>query len=147
MRIEKVNQEQYHIVLNKLPKSLRAYIDKYVRADNYYLAYDKDKTIGGFGTNKNGYLTGLFSLYKGYGKKLFKYRLVQMKKDIDRSVTSLTIFCTGNKLRELYESFNFKVINTITWDDAYATENWDYKRFGRPNLYEMELKLKETKKK
>lgn len=47
--------------------------------------------------------------------------------------------CLGDGLRKKYETRNFRVTETIEWDDKYAPEGWNYEKFGRPNVYVMEL--------
>lgn len=129
----KSNSKAYHSKLNELEKDLRAFIYDEIEADFYYLVLDtnSEMIVGGFTTSYNGNLNGLFSLVKGQGKKIFKLRLQYALGDI------LTIFCIGDKLKSLYENFNFKVEDTIKWDNELAPKNWNYERFGTPDLYIM----------
>ena len=133
-----VKKEYYMAILNTLDTDKRAFLDADIVADRYYLAFD-GLPFGGFAVRFDGYLTGLFSKKKGYGIKLFEERLKLSKRYNLNINNRLTLFCTGDKLKELYSEFGFEVYNVIEWNDDYAPKNWDYDSFGRPNLYEMEL--------
>ena len=135
---KKVSKATYHKEVNKLPKDKRAYIDDTVVADEYYLATEDSEVVGGFGVRYDGYLTGLFGLKKGYGKKVFQLRLSISGKKVKGS-NKLNLFCIGDFLRDMYKAYGFKVYETLEWDDQYAPKNWDYDKYGRPNLYEMTL--------
>ncbi len=139
LKAKKVKESVYNKYLNQLAPDKRAYLDDKVEADEYYLAFEGDKVVGGFGVNYNGYLTGLFGIEKGYGKRIFKLRLKIAGSKVKGSNNKLNLFCTGNFLRDLYKGFGFKVTNTLEWDDEYAPDNWDYEKSGRPKLYEMSL--------
>ena len=81
-KVLKTNKHFYHNWLNELPTDKRAFLGNVVEADNYYLVEQGTDIIGGFATNANGYLTGLFSLFKGNGKEILKLRLEQGEKDV-----------------------------------------------------------------
>lgn len=134
------NKKAYHSQLNHLEKDLRAFIYDEVTSDIYYLVFDTNSgiIIGGFTTTDCGHMNGLFGLVKGQGKKIFKLQLQYS------TAKELTIFCIGDKLRSLYESFNFKAKDTIKWNDELAPKNWNYDRFGKPDLYIMR-KINESK--
>ncbi len=140
------NKKAYHSQLNNLHKDLRAFIYDEVKADIYYLVFDMNSGIivGGFTTNKNGNMNGLFSLVKGIGNKLFELRLKYALKNIDTEHKYLNIFCIGDKLKNLYNNFGFEITSTIRWNDELAPKNWNYDRFGRPDLYIMR-RLNESK--
>jgi hypothetical protein len=46
--------------------------------------------------------------------------------------------CIGDFLRMFYGRFGFEVIQTLGWDESQAPLQWDYLRWGRPNVYVME---------
>lgn len=131
------NKEDYHSQLNNLHKDLRAFIYDEVIADIYYLVFDINSGIevGGFTVKNNGELNGLFSLVKGIGKKIFNLRLDYARKY--STAKEFTIFCIGDKLKNLYNNFGFEITSTIKWNDELAPRNWNYERFGRPDLYIM----------
>ena len=133
----KFNSKAYHSQLNNLHKDLRAFVHDEVIADIYYLVFDIDSgiVIGGFTVKDNGELNGLFSLVKGIGKKIFNLRLDYAKKY--STAKEFTIFCIGDKLKNLYNNFGFEITSTIKWNDELAPKNWNYDRFGTPDLYIM----------
>jgi len=142
MEVKQVDKKYYLSELSKLATDKRAYLDEDVVADKYYLVFDvvegKGKLpIGGFGIKGKSYITGLFSNAKGKGKAIFEMSLDILKKS---KAKDITLFCIGDFLKKLYMSYGFKVDEVIKWDDKYAPKNWDYKKYGRPDLYEMSLK-------
>lgn len=142
MQVKQVDKKYYLAELSKLATDKRAYLDEDVVADKYYVVFDKVEgkgivPIGGFGIKGGSYLTGLFSNAKGKGKEIFEKSLDILKKS---NAKEITLFCIGDFLKKLYMSYGFKVDEVIKWDDTYAPKNWDYKKYGRPDLYEMSLK-------
>jgi len=129
-------RDTYLMVLDCLEPNLRAMIDNPIQMDNYYIAEKGGMVIGGFGFNEDGELKGLFSLYKGNGKELFKLRVevAKEKTGADR----LYLNCLGDKLRLLYEQFGFLVTKSERWNPRFAPKNWDYLKFGKPDVYYME---------
>ena len=127
----------YHWHLKRLHPDLRAMLDDKVSCDNYYLVKQNHKVIGGFGTNANGELKGLFSLVKGKGKEIFELRLEQARIDTDDDIKYFRIDCIGEKLVEFYKEFGFHIEGSVKWNSNYATKNWNYDRFGSPNVYIM----------
>jgi hypothetical protein len=127
--------EIYHSYLNELNKDLRPFVDEYVQADNYFLAIGiaDENVFGGFAVSKNGELHGLFALDKNCGKQIFErqIRIGSLNND------SLKLNCTGDFLKEFYESFGFKVYLKMRWDERLAQKNWNSERFGMPNIYFM----------
>jgi len=132
-----VTKEYYHNILNMLPTDKRVYVYDEVISDKYYLVFD-GLPIGGFTTNYNGELNGLFSLKRGLGREIFKLRLVQAKKDC-KGECNLHLFCIGDFLKDLYREFDFKVDEVIEWDDTLSPKGWNYEKQGRPTLYTMSL--------
>lgn len=132
-----VSSLRYNTMLSLLDPDLRAMLDDEIRCDNYYLVKENHKVIGGFGTNANGELKGLFSLVKGKGREIFKLRLKQAKIDADDNIKYFRIDCIGEKLVEFYKEFGFHIEGSVKWDSNYATKNWNYDRFGSPNVYIM----------
>ena len=37
-------------------------------------------------------------------------------------------------LNDFYRKFGFREYDRMKWDDKYAPDGWDYKRFGRPDI-------------
>ncbi len=84
----------------------------------------------GFGINPDGELISVFSLEKARGKIL-------VKKAVKEGASYLE--CMGDKLLELYSSFGFSPVKITKWDNQFAPKNWNYERFGTPNIYSMRL--------
>jgi len=137
--ITRVNKQTFNERLEKLDTDLRGMIDEEVVADNYYFIKNIDtwEVLGGFGTNSNGYMTGFFSLVKGAGEQFFKMR-VQIAEEDKEEDNKLHLFCTGDFLRDFYNKQGFLVTEVYEWRDEFAPNRWNYERFGRPNLYDME---------
>ncbi len=47
--------------------------------------------------------------------------------------------CMGDHLLELYSEFEFSPVEVLRWDNQFAPKNWNYERFGTPNIYDMRL--------
>lgn len=138
LTVQEVDIDMYHAFLDKLDQSLRMMLDETVVTNKYYLVTnEKHGCIGGFGTNETGYMTGLFSLKRGYGRKIFPLRLQQAIIDSATETKTLTIFCTGMFLRDFYKEHGFRVDRITEWNTEFADENWNYLKFGTPNLYHM----------
>jgi hypothetical protein len=39
---------------------------------------------------------------------------------------------------DIYGEHMFVPTNKLSWDDQYAPKDWNYERFGRPDVVEME---------
>lgn len=108
---------------------LTPHTEDYYVNKNTKLFLSKDLTSG-FGINPDGELVSVFSLEKSRGNIL-------VKKALEEGAAYLS--CTGDKLLELYSSFGFSPTEVIQWDNVLAPNNWDYERFGTPNIYQMRL--------
>ena len=53
-----------------------------------------------------------------------------------------TLDCYAGKLPKYYKQFGFREYKRIPWEDKYAPPNWDYKKFGKPDIIFMELRKK-----
>ena len=140
-QVIRVSSEYYHTVLDMLPVHKRAFVDPHVTADTYYLVFIHGEPKAGFGVNHSGYLCGLFSLIPRIGRELFALRLTYAKAYAHPDAEYFKIFCIGEHLCELYESFGFEVTKTYDWDDSLAPDNWDYARYGRPKVYDLQRKI------
>lgn len=87
---------------------------------------------GGYAIKSDGELISVFNYgEKGQGVKL-------IKDAIKNGATKLNTF--DGFLPEYYKQFGFKEVKRIKWNDKYAPKNWDYEKFGRPDIVYMELK-------
>ena len=66
----------------------------------------------------------------GEGAKIIQFAIKNGAKKLD---------CFDNFLPEYYSKFGFKEIRRMKWDDNYAPENWDYNKYGRPDVVFMEI--------
>ncbi|MBI2120697.1 MAG: hypothetical protein HYT94_03695 [Parcubacteria group bacterium] len=128
-----VSPAEFILKRDLLAPSLFAFLtphtEDYYINNNTKLFLSKDLTSG-FGINPDGELVSVFSLEKSRGEIL-------VKKAVEEGATHLS--CMGDKLLELYASFGFSPTEVIKWDDTLAPNNWDYERFGVPNIYQMSL--------
>lgn len=60
------------------------------------------------------------------------------KEDVQKGATKLD--CIGKDLKNIYERTGFEVVKVEPWDDQFAPPDWNYKKYGRPNIYFMEYK-------
>ena len=91
----------------------------------------------GFGINPNGELISVFALERKRGKIL----VAEAKR---RGAKYLS--CMGDHLLEMYSEFDFSPVEILKWDNQFAPKNWNYERFGTPNIYDMKLINPYTKK-
>ncbi|MGD8305297.1 MAG: hypothetical protein PVF17_01465 [Ignavibacteria bacterium] len=133
IQVDKLYYDQF---LDLLPPEKRCFIDSKVTADKYYLVFEHTP-IGGFTTNSDGSIKGLFSLKQGYGTDILNIAIEQINKDY--STNNIKVFCIGDYLKNFYAKSGFNVVNTIKWDNAKAPNKWDYSLLGTPPLYTMEL--------
>lgn len=84
----------------------------------------------GFGINPDGELISVFALERKRGKILVAEA---------RECGAKYLSCMGDHLFCLYAEFGFSPVNVLKWDNRFAPKNWNYDRFGEPNIYEMRL--------
>jgi len=79
----------------------------------------------GYGVNPDGELISVFSSVKGRGRGLVMDAIKNGANHLD---------CFDGHLPKLYGSVGFKETGRMKWDDQYAPDGWDYKKFGRPDV-------------
>ncbi len=134
LKFIQVDKKLYHDNLSRLSNDYKAFLYDDFIADKYYLVYSGD-VVGGFCVNKSGILEGLFTLIKGIGSQVFA-KQIELTLDITKE-DKISLFCIGNFLKEYYIARGFKVDEVIEFDKTLASHNWNYSRFGTPNLYNM----------
>lgn len=87
---------------------------------------------GGYGL-KDGELISVFSLP---GEHLGRELILDA---VARGATHLDCLGANEFLPRLYASCGFQEVSRLQWDDAYAPSDWDYSRFGRPDVVFMRL--------
>jgi len=137
------DKDSFHYYLDGLNDDLRPMVDAVVVADNYYVVVDNisGDVIGGFGTNSNGYMTGLFSCIKNRGGEIFEHRLYQAKEDLREPFNSLKLNCIGNFLARFFIAKGFEITKVYSWDERLAPANWNSAKYGTPYVYDMEMVL------
>ena len=138
LQVVQVTRAYYDNTLSLLSPSRRRYLDENVVADKYYLVF-RGLPVAGFATNGNGYLTGLFSLVPSIGEELITLRLKQALGDLAFS-HSLTLFCIGDKIKNMYIARGFTVVETQQWSSTLAPKNWDSAE--TPNMYHLKMAVK-----
>lgn len=130
--VDETTPTDFVLARDKLTPELKAFLTPY--SPDEYLGketslYLSPNQKSGFGVNPDGELISVFSLEKGRGPSLAKQAVLHGAKRLD---------CIGPKLVSLYKTVGFRVVDQIPWDDKYAPPNWNYDRFGTPDIYIME---------
>jgi len=81
---------------------------------------------------------------KGEGPKLLEHAKAQAA---DMDLDKVTLDAFDGFLTKFYRENGFVETSRMKWDDAYAPAGWDYERFGRPDVVNMEYTIKSPKKK
>jgi len=107
---------------------MAAFLTIPVDADKYYLT---ESYGAGFAIDEDN-LVGLFNDTddSGTGHSL-------VGEAIRKGASRLMSFDT--KLTSIYESWGFEIVDRSGWDESMAPQNWNYERFGRPDVVWMEL--------
>jgi hypothetical protein len=128
-----VSAEDFIKYRDALHSDLFAFLTPHTKGD-----YDANETRlflsedlkSGFGINPDGELISVFALEKGRGKVLVAEA---------RKRGALYLSCMGEHLLKLYSEFDFSPVEVTKWDNQFAPKNWNYERFGMPNIYDMKL--------
>ena len=92
-------------------------------------------TVGfnaGFGVTNDGELVALFNDNAPSGMGM---RMVQWSKNYGVEY----LWCFDGFLSENYKEHGFVVVENVEWNEEYAPEDWNYEKYGRPNVVKMEL--------
>ena len=77
----------------------------------------------------------LFNLFNNSGVRgLGKHAIIDA---IERGANNL--LCFDGKLPKLYAQYGFVITDVQCWNDHYAPENWNYKKYGHPNVIQMRI--------
>lgn len=106
------------------PHTEQDYTDK---GTKLFLSDDKKS---GFGVNPDGELISVFALERQRGKILVAEA---------RKQGAAYLSCMGEHLLVMYSEFDFSPTEVLKWDNRFAPKNWNYERFGMPNIYDMRL--------
>lgn len=129
-----VTAEEFITQRNMLHPDLFAFLSPHTKVDyesvstRLFLSEDKQS---GFGINPDGELISVFALDRNRGKTLVAEA---------RKQGAIYLSCMGEHLRSLYGEFGFSPVHITKWDNQFAPKDWNYERFGSPDIYEMRLK-------
>lgn len=86
----------------------------------------------GYAIKNDGDITSVFnnSNVRNIGKELIQSAISNGGKKLDHF---------DGFLSQLYEPLGFKEKQRLQWDDQYAPKDWDYDKFGRPDVVYREL--------
>lgn len=135
-----VSEDEFISARDKLHHDLFAFLTPYTEIDyknkgtKLFLSQDLKS---GFGVNPDGELISVFALERQRGKILVAEAMKQGAKYLS---------CMGDHLLEMYSEFGFSSVEILKWDNRFAPRNWNYERFGTPNIYDMKLINPYTKK-
>lgn len=128
-----VTAEEFIMQRDQLHPDLFAFLTPQTKVDyetqGTLLFLSEDKKSG-FGINPDGELISVFSLERNRGKTL----VAEARRKGARYLS-----CMGDHLLKMYSEFDFSPVETLKWDNQFAPKNWNYKRFGTPNIYDMKL--------
>jgi hypothetical protein len=128
-----VNPEEFIRLRDKLKPELFAFLTPHTETDytakgtRLFLSEDMQS---GFGINPDGELISVFALERSRGRILVAEAMQQGAKYLS---------CMGDHLLEMYSEFGFGPVKVLKWDNRFAPNNWNYERFGTPNIYDMKL--------
>lgn len=128
IEIRAVTYEQYAPVLKRVwqHSEYGKFLDRSVHGEHFMVeGVDAGVTI----THDNE-IKGLFNVspISGLGELLL-YHAIEEGGD--------HLSCFEGHLSEWYEDHGFEVTDRTPWNDEYAPPNWDYERFGRPDVVTM----------
>lgn len=130
----KTGSEHFAETRNKMSAPLSAFLTAYT-PDEYdamnavcYLIVDERS---GYAIKPDGDLISVFSLPgANQGDRA-------IKSAIKNGATKLD--CVSDFLKTIYQRFGFVEYKRESWVDDYAPGNWDYEKFGRPDIIYMKL--------
>jgi hypothetical protein len=138
--VKQVSGKDFIAQRDKLPTELKAFLTLYTE-EQYQKSgiklYLENSGKAGFGLRGNE-LVSAFSLPGAHmGEDMVEHAM---------ALGATALDCMGPKLRKFYKKRGFKVIKVDRWDPKYKPDGWSHKKFDRPNIYYMELRKKEEKK-
>ncbi len=121
----------FDTAIDKAPK--QPFLTRYSQEElgGFKLFLSQDKLVG-FAIKPDGDLINIFnaSAVKGAGEEAVVQAIVHGATKLDAMDVPF--------LRYYYEDAGFRVMNRDTWNEAYAPKDWDYEKFGRPDIIYME---------
>jgi len=135
MKFYEVNYKVFNCALDKSVKL--GFLHKYDYDNNettlkgYKFYLSNGKKVG-VGLSNTGEIINLFNNSKvsGAGRLALNFAIA-------KGGTHLS--CFDGFLRWYYQKFGFECVKQIPWDSKYAPKNWDYKKYGTPDVIYMVL--------
>ncbi len=129
-----VSSKSFSQIISKIPAPFNSFLSDYTSVDYdsmQAICYLADTNDAGYVIKPDGDIISVFSL-PGAGKG---EQAIQSA--IENGGTKLD--CMNGFLVEFYGDQGFEEYDRMAWNDDYAPKNWDYKRFGRPDIIFMKL--------
>jgi len=118
--------------LNKRSQFLSPYKPDDLKEDDVFL-FDTPYGKAGYAVRPDGYAGSLFNNTQvpGLGAEMIVDAALHGANHGD---------CFDGFLPEYYKKFGMVEVKRDKWDDKYAPENWDYGKYGKPDVVYMEYK-------
>jgi hypothetical protein len=127
-KLEEFQYDEFLEARNQLPESLNPFVtpipkEEYIQRNaDLYLAANKRSGYAII----DGDLVSVFSLPGEHsGKHIIASAIKNGAKTLD---------CFDGYLPKLYGNFGFVEYQRYKWDNQYAPEGWDYKKYGKPDV-------------
>lgn len=132
------NPNDFIAVRDKLPGDLISFLTPYSHEDyiemnaNVYLSNSGNSGFGIQPSPKKHEVISVFAIPLSHegGAAIEAAKQVGGKK----------LSCLGDHLRMFYVNHGFEVTEWYLWNDKFRPQNWNAKKYGKPNLYIMELR-------
>lgn|GEM_PF-6295630 len=122
----------------RMAQSVNPFISKYGLTDysaadysNFQVGITPNNTVG-YAVKPDGELISVFN--NGGKKGDGAFAVIDA---IESGATKLD--CFDGDLVDYYEQFGFKEVGRDSWNDKYAPANWNYKKYGKPDIVYMQL--------
>ena len=120
----------YYLKKNKRIEFFTIYPEEVLRGWKLFLTKAKESGAGFALTSGND----LVNLFNNTGIKGLGGIMVRCAIDLG----ARRVFCFDGYLYSFYASFGFRVVRAIPWNDRLAPKNWDYGKYGKPDVLYME---------
>ena len=126
MKFIKTDAKEFNrqLLFSKRLEFLILYIIKELDSCELYIA-----TGGGvgFGLTPEG---DIFNLFNNTGKKFCGSEAL----DFAKTKGGRKVFCFDGFLTRYYEKHGFRVITRVKWLKNLAPDNWNYEKYGKPDI-------------
>jgi hypothetical protein len=133
-RFVKAEPESIISGIKSLPNDLKPFVTSYTPkqyAEAGSRCYLSKSGASGYAVKPDGDITSVFSAPEAHEG------LAAVRSAIQRGGTKLD--CFDGKLPKFYARLGFREYDRVKWDDRFAPENWNYQKWGRPDIVFMKL--------